>query len=194
MSDVDAMRARTVPAPLTQVPNALTILRLIAVPIFAILLYQQDGEGSWVLAAFFAAIALTDQLDGFLARRWQVESEFGKFADPLADRLLIDATVIILWLDGRLQFIAVVIILGRDLLLILGYGTIRDRGYDFAVNRLGKWATFVLYAGVCGIIASDKGIDWPLWLFWIGIALALAAGALYGFKAFRDVKGSNMKS
>ena len=182
------MTARTVSAPLTQLPNALTILRLVAVPVFIVLLLEQDGKGSWALAAFFAAIAFTDQLDGFLARRWHVESEFGRYADPLADRLLIDAAVVILWLDGRLPFIAVVIILGRDLFLILGYSTIRDRGYDFAVNRIGKWATFGLYGGVLGLIASEGGTDWPLWLFWIGVALALLAGALYGIKAFRDVR------
>ena len=68
-----------------------------------------------------AAAAATDQIDGYLARRWHVESEFGKFADPLADRLMIDAAVLLLCLDDRLPWLALAIVLGRDALLIGGY-------------------------------------------------------------------------
>jgi CDP-diacylglycerol--glycerol-3-phosphate 3-phosphatidyltransferase len=181
------MATRVVPAPLAQVPNALTILRLAAVPVFVVLLLGADGEGSYGLAALFAAAAFTDQVDGFLARRWRVESEFGKLADPLADRLMIDAAVILLWLDGRLPWPALVV-LGRDLLLVGGYRLVRDRGYDFSVSSLGKAGTWVLYAGIIGLIASDDGTDWPLWLFWAGVALAVAAAAFYVVRALRTVE------
>ena len=73
-----------------------------------------DGRGGLLPRRLFAAAALTDQVDGFLARRWHVESEFGKFADPLADRLMIDAAVLLLCLDGRLPWLALAIVLGRD--------------------------------------------------------------------------------
>jgi CDP-diacylglycerol--glycerol-3-phosphate 3-phosphatidyltransferase len=63
------MAVRVVPAPLAQLPNALTVLRLAAVPVFVVLLLAQDGQGSWGLAALFGAAAFTDQIDGFLARR-----------------------------------------------------------------------------------------------------------------------------
>jgi CDP-diacylglycerol--glycerol-3-phosphate 3-phosphatidyltransferase len=63
------MATRVVPAPLAQIPNALTVLRLAAIPVFVVLMLGTDGEGSYVLAALFAAAALTDQIDGFLARR-----------------------------------------------------------------------------------------------------------------------------
>jgi CDP-diacylglycerol--glycerol-3-phosphate 3-phosphatidyltransferase len=182
------MATRVVPAPLAQLPNALTILRLLAVPVFVVLLYRTDGEGSYALAGLFAAAALTDQVDGYLARRWRVESEFGKLADPLADRLMIDAAVLLLCLDGRLPWLALAIVLGRDVLLIGGFGLIKDRGYDFSVSTLGKASTWVLYAAIIGVIASDKGTEWPLWLFWIGVGLAVLAGVFYVVGALRTVE------
>ncbi len=94
--------APTVSRPLAQLPNALTILRLIAIPVYAILILTSTDGHSWPAAILFAAAAITDQFDGFLARRWHVESQFGKIADPLADRLLIDVAVILLWHAGQL--------------------------------------------------------------------------------------------
>jgi CDP-diacylglycerol--glycerol-3-phosphate 3-phosphatidyltransferase len=182
------MATRVVPAPLAQLPNALTVLRLIAIPVFVVLLLRTDGQGSYGLAALFAAAALTDQVDGYLARRWRVESEFGKFADPLADRLMIDAAVLLLCLDGRLPWLALAIVLGRDALLIGGFGLVKDRGYDFSVSTLGKASTWVLYAAITGVIASDEGTAWPLWLFWIGVGLAVLAAVFYLVRALRTVE------
>jgi CDP-diacylglycerol--glycerol-3-phosphate 3-phosphatidyltransferase len=182
------MATRVVPAPLAQLPNALTILRLLAIPVFVVLVLRTDGEGSYVLAGLFAATALTDQVDGYLARRWHVESEFGKFADPLADRLMIDAAVLLLCLDGRLPWVALVIVLARDAVLIGGYGLVRDRGYEFSVSALGKAATWVLYAAITGVIASDEGTEWPLALFWSGVGLAVLAALFYVLGAMRTVE------
>jgi CDP-diacylglycerol--glycerol-3-phosphate 3-phosphatidyltransferase len=182
------MATRVVPAPLAQLPNALTILRLLAIPVFVGLLLRTDGEGSYALAGLFAAAALTDQVDGYLARRWHVESEFGKFADPLADRLMIDAAVLLLCLDGRLPWIALVIVLARDALLIGGYGLVKDRGYEFSVSALGKASTWVLYAAIVGVIASDEGTEWPLALFWSGVGLAVLAAVFYVLGALRAVE------
>ena len=179
------MATRVVSAPLAQLPNALTILRLLAIPVFVVLLYRADGKGSWFLAGLFAAAAFTDQVDGFLARRWRVESEFGRSADPLADRLMIDAAVLLLCLDGRLPWLALAIVLGRDALLIGGYGVVRDRGYEFSVSTLGKASTWVLYAAITGVIASDEGTAWPLWLFWAGVGLAVLAAIFYVAGALR---------
>jgi CDP-diacylglycerol--glycerol-3-phosphate 3-phosphatidyltransferase len=182
------MATRVMPAQLAQLPNALTILRLAAVPLFVVLLLGMDGEGSYWLAALFAGAAFTDQVDGFLARRWRVESEFGKLADPLADRLMIDAAVILLWLDGRLPWPALVVVLARDALLVGGYRLVRDRGYDFSVSFLGKAGTWVMYAGIIGVISSDVGTEWPLWLFWAGVALAVVAAVFYVARAARTVE------
>ncbi len=182
------MTARAVPAPLAHVPNALTVLRLLLIPVFVAVLFAADGGHSWPAGIIFGVAGITDQVDGFLARRWHVESRFGRVADPLADRLMIDAAVILLWLEGRLPWAALALILARDLLLIAGYKLLEPRGYELNVNLLGKLATWVLYAALAFTIVTRDGTDWPLWLFWTGLALALAAGAAYCVTAARTVR------
>ena len=142
------MGARAVPAPIAQLPNALTILRFALVPVFVVLLAGAEDGQSWAAAAVFAIAAITDQVDGWLARRLQVESQFGKYADPLADRLMIDVAVVMLFIDDRLPWAALVIIIGRDLLLVLGTRFALPRGYEFSVSFLGKLATWILYLGI----------------------------------------------
>jgi CDP-diacylglycerol--glycerol-3-phosphate 3-phosphatidyltransferase len=179
--------AQPVPRSKRQLPNALTLLRFAAIPLFVVL-YVQAGDGAaWGAGIVFAAAAITDQLDGWLARRWHVESAFGKVADPLADRLMIGVAVILLWADGRLPWPAAVIVLGRDLLLVLGYKVVVPRGYDFEVSFLGKLATWILYFSLACVIVTAKGTDWPLVLFWLGVGLAVAAGVQYLLKARREV-------
>jgi CDP-diacylglycerol--glycerol-3-phosphate 3-phosphatidyltransferase len=181
------MAARAVSAPLAKLPNALTLLRLALIPLFVALVLGTDGEGSYLAAGVFAFAGATDQLDGFLARRWHVESSFGRLADPLADRLMIDAAVILLWLDGRLPWPALVVILVRDAALIGGYGLGMTRGYELSVNWLGKAGTWILYAALTGMLASGEGTTWALALFWSGLAVAIVAALLYAVTAPRSL-------
>ena len=181
------MASRAVPAPLAQLPNALTVLRLALIPLF-IGLMLADDPANWPAGLVFAAAGVTDQVDGFLARRWHVESQFGKVADPLADRLMIDAAAVMLWVTGRLPWYAALVILARDVIMVAGYRFVVNRGYDFEVSRVGKLATWVLYAAIALVIVTDDGVDWPVWLFWLGVALALVAAAQYVLKARREVR------
>ena len=181
------MSASVVSPRLAQLPNGLTLARLAAIPVFVWLVLASDGGHSWAAALVFGAAGVTDQLDGWLARRWHVESPFGKVADPLADRLMIDAAVILLLLAHRLPWIAL-LILGRDVVLLAGYKAVVPRGYELSVNIVGKAATWLLYAGLGFVLATHKGTTWPLWIFWIGIALALVAFALYLRSAWKVVR------
>lgn len=170
------------------IPNALTIARFGAIPVF-VWLYLEAGDGpAWGAAIFFAAAAFTDQLDGYLARRWQVESRFGKVADPLADRLMIGTAAILMLVTGRIPLVAAVVILARDVLLVLGYPLLSPRGYELEVTFLGKAATWVLYAALALVLVTDEGTTWPLVILWIGIVLSLGAGAQYGLRAWRHVR------
>ena len=183
------MSAPAVSAPLARVPNALTILRLLLVPLFVVLLVPADGGYSWPAAIVFGVAGITDQVDGWLARRWHVESAFGKVADPLADRLMIDAAVIILVaVHHRLPWVALALIVARDALLIGGYRWLAPNGYGLNVNFLGKVATLVLYASLAFVMVTHDGTEWPLWFFWTGLALALAAGAQYAYTVFRGAR------
>jgi len=180
------MATRAVPSPLAQLPNALTVVRLGLIPVFVVLLLAGDDGYSWPAALVFAAAGVTDQIDGWLARRWHVESAFGKVADPLADRLLIDVAVLLLWWEDRLPWLALAIP-ARDVLLIAGYKLVMGRGYDFQVNLAGKAATWLLYASLAFVMVTHDGTDWPLWIFWAGFALAAVALAGYLGKARREV-------
>jgi CDP-diacylglycerol--glycerol-3-phosphate 3-phosphatidyltransferase len=181
------MAARAVPAPLAQIPNALTVFRLILIPVFVALLLAADGGHSWPAAIVFGVAGVTDQVDGWLARRWQVESSFGKIADPLADRLMIDAAVLLLWHADRLPWVALAIP-ARDLALIAGYKLLVGRGYDFSVNLAGKVATWLLYASLAFVMVTREGTGWPLWIFWAGVAVAVVSLLGYLLKARREVK------
>ena len=179
------MATRAVPAPLAQLPNALTIGRLVLIPVFVGLMVKAGDSHSWPAGIVFGVAGVTDQIDGFLARRWRVESRFGKIADPLADRLMIDAAVILLVAYGRLPWAGLVVIGARDLVLgIVGWRVLKPRGVDLDVNLVGKIATWFLYAGIGFRIVTHDHTQWPLWLFWIGVVGAVAAGMLY----VRDVR------
>ena len=169
------------------VPNALTIARLAMIPAFVGLVLVSDGGHSWAAAIVFGVAGVTDQIDGWLARRCKVESRFGTIADPLADRLMIDAAVILLWNAGRLPWAALAIP-GRDVALVAGYKLVVERGYEFAVNLAGKAATWLLYASLAFILVTRQGTAWPRWVFWAGFILAAVSLVGYLLKARREVR------
>ena len=182
------MEARVISPPLAQIPNALTVARLALIPVFVVLMVRAGHRPSWPAGVVFGVAGITDQVDGFLARRWQVESHFGKLADPLADRLMIDAAVILLFAYDRLPWAGLVVILGRDLVLLAGSVSLVPRGLEIDVNLVGKAATWILYAAIFFRIVTHKATEWPLDLFWAGIALALVAGVFYIATAWREVR------
>jgi CDP-diacylglycerol--glycerol-3-phosphate 3-phosphatidyltransferase len=173
------MSTPAVPAPLAQLPNALTLSRLVLIPVFVALMVKAGDAHSWPAGIVFGVAGVTDQIDGFLARAWRVESRFGKIADPLADRLMIDAAVILLVAYGRLPWAGLAVVAARDLLLLVGWRVLAPRGIDVDVNLLGKAATWVLYAAVAFRIVTHDHTQWPLVLFWVGLAAAVVAAMFY---------------
>jgi CDP-diacylglycerol--glycerol-3-phosphate 3-phosphatidyltransferase len=165
----------------------LTLLRLALIPLFVVLLASADDGHSIAAGVVFGIAGISDYLDGWLARRWNVQSEFGRVADPLADRLMIDAAVILLVLvHDRLPWVALAIVVARDILLIAGYKLVMPRGYELNVNFLGKAATWVLYCALVFVMWTAPNADWPLWIFWFGVALAVVAAVQYIVTALRE--------
>jgi len=181
------MATSAVSAPLAQLPNALTVLRLALIPAFVAVYLRADDGSSWGAGWIFLVAGVTDQVDGYLARRWRVESRFGRLADPLADRLMIDAAVILLALEGKLPWAAAIVIVARDALLVGGYRLLMPRDYQLSVSRLGKLATWLLYLAVGILVVVGRDTDWPLWLFFGALGLALVAAAQYVVDARRHV-------
>jgi CDP-diacylglycerol--glycerol-3-phosphate 3-phosphatidyltransferase len=181
-----AAPANVVTGARAQLPNALTILRLALIPPFIVAILVSTEGRTWVAGIIFLVAGITDQVDGFLARRWHVESPFGKVADPLADRLMIGIAVLLEWHAGRLPFVSLAIPL-RDVALMALTPVMVRRGYKFEVNTLGKAATWLLYLGVGCSMVTHPSTAWQLWIFWAGFALAVASLGLYAAKARREV-------
>ena len=159
------------------VPNALSLLRLFMVPVVvALLLGGADG----LAAALFVLAALTDFLDGRIARR-AGPTRLGRILDPLADRLMLSSVAVVLALRGLLPAWAVAILVGRDLLTLVGSLVV---GSKIRVNRVGKAATAVLMVAVAFVVITPGKIGEIM--FYAGFVLSVAAGLLY-VKSLRQI-------
>ena len=124
-------------------PNKLTIARVIMIPFFvAFLMYDLVGSaGKWVALAIFIIASLTDTLDGYLARKYHLVTNFGKFMDPLADKLLVCSALICFTATGQLAAWITIIIIAREF-IISGFRLIAaDNGIVIAASYWGKFKT-----------------------------------------------------
>src|SRR5215213_6522906 len=152
------------------VPNALSLARLFMVPIVVVLLLARaDG----LAAALFVLAALTDFLDGKLARR-AGPTRLGQILDPVADRLMLSSVAVVLAIRGLLPIWAVAILVGRDLLALLGSLVV---GSKIRVNRVGKAATAVLMGAVALVVISPGVVGEAI--FYAGFGLSIVAGLMY---------------
>lgn len=178
------------------VPNALSVLRLVGVPLFLWLLLGPRND----LAAIgvLAVGGFTDWLDGFLARRWHQRSRVGQMLDPVADRLYIVAIVFGLAIRDFIPWWLVIVLLVRDVLLVAVIPLLRSRGWtSLPVHFIGKAATFcLLYAFpliVLGSLSGDIGVAAKVlgWAFAIwGTGLYWWAGLLYIGQAVAVVRAA----
>jgi len=154
----------------------LTAARLVAVVPFALLLARANDGVSVGAAVLFAVASLTDFLDGYLARRYAFFTRFGRIADPLADRLLIDiALVLLIWHDRRGWWVALPVLL-RDALLAALFRA-RHVEAEVRVNVVGKSATAAIMTALALLMLTAA--PWPKVLFAFGLALSVCAAVLY---------------
>ena len=165
---------------LTTLPNLLTLSRIVAIPLVIITFYLPTPLGPWLGCALFSLAAITDWLDGRLARLWQQQSELGRFLDPIADKLLVGVTLFMLAALGRISAPAVLpalVILAREILvsgLREHLATLRVR---LPVSRLAKWKTGIQMAAIVVLLIGDAGPA-ALSLRFIGEGLLWVAAAL----------------
>ncbi len=122
-------------------PNQLTILRIILTPVFLFFFLSEDQTYIQISLGIFLIAALTDWYDGWLARKFNYITEWGKFWDPLADKILTSAAFIGFVLVGFLQLWMVILIIIRDLLITLLRVYAESRGYNFVTSYYAKWKT-----------------------------------------------------
>ena len=167
------------------VPNALTVVRILLVPVLVAVLLDATPGGSWIAAGVFALAAVTDTLDGYLARSRRSVTTFGKVMDPIADKLLVAAALISLVSLNRVEPWVAMVIIGREFAvsgLRIAAGV---QGVVIPASRLGKLKTITQVAAILALIAAhDAGDVWVQVLLYAAVATTLASGADY-FLNFR---------
>ncbi len=135
---------------INNLPNTLSVMRLVLIPVVVICLYFPGKLGSFLAALFFGLAAITDLLDGFYARRHKKITSLGKFLDPLADKLLISATMIMLITLNRIPAWVVIIIIVREMAVTGLRGIAVVEGIVIEASSLGKYKTiFQLVSLIC---------------------------------------------
>ena len=139
-------------------PNKLTILRVILIPFFLVFLMTEGiPAGKWIALFLFLAASLTDCLDGYIARKYNLITNFGKFMDPLADKLLVDSALIAFVGMGRIQSWIVIVIIAREF-IISGFRLVAsDNGVVIAAGWWGKVKTVVQMVMILVLIADFGG-------------------------------------
>lgn len=166
-------------------PNLLTLLRILLVPVVVVALTVETPGGSAIAAAVFAIAALTDGLDGYIARSRQSETTFGRVMDPVADKLLIAAALISLVSLDRLAAWVAMVIIAREFAVSGLRIAAGQQGVVIPSSWLGKAKTITQVAAVIVLIAAgDPDASWVQALVYLTVAVTVLSGADY-FLGFR---------
>lgn len=161
------------------VPNVLTLLRILAVPVLVVALLEQTPDGDVIAAIVFALAAFSDGLDGYIARRRQQVTTFGKLMDPLADKLLVIAALISLVSLDRLAAWIAMVIIARELAVTGLRSLAAERGVVIAASWLGKVKTALQVVAIFALIAFDPAPVWVDVLLYLAVAMTLISGVDY---------------
>ena len=177
-------------ASVVNIPNALTTLRLLLVPVFAYFLFAQEAGSAdyelyrYIAALIFVLASITDWVDGYLARRMNVVTTFGKVADPLADKALTGVALIGLSAMGDLSWVWTIIILGREVLVtVVRFAVIKDG--VIAASMGGKLKTVSQMIAIVMYLLPLTGFLATLgvWMMAIAVILTILTGIDYCFRA-----------
>lgn len=180
--------------PILNPPNILTLFRIACIPLMIVLLFSSSRESCFWATAVFAVATATDWIDGHLARRMGIETVFGKFLDPIADKLIVTAALIMILPFDRVPAWMVFVILAREI-VITGLRSIASaEGIVIQASDLGKYKTIFQITAIIGLLLHYDyhwffGVDHPLlivnmhnagmFFFWIAFVLTVWSGADY---------------
>lgn len=181
------------------VPNILTMARILAIPFFILFTWYADPRSSLYAAIIFGVASATDFLDGFLARRQGLVTVVGKFLDPLADKLIVMAALVLLVRLGRVASVLVILLLAREF-MVTGLRTIAmSEGMVIAAGQGGKWKTMLQLTGISLLLLHyTYTFDFGLfqltascnkvgtWLLWMALIASITSAVDY-FKGFLDL-------
>ena len=192
--------------PVVNLPNALTVLRLVFVPVFIVLGLQQSWTALWAAFVVFAVAAITDRFDGELARSWGQITDFGRIADPIADKALTLCGFGLLSYQGYLPWWLTILIAVRELGITAMRAFFLRRGVVVSANQAGKMKTFmqmvalgtllIPWAHFTAINEANEG--WVVLLIRLGqifagvaLALTLYSGFMYVIDGVRLMRGAS---
>lgn len=172
-------------------PNQLTLYRIASIPVLIVLLLFSNRVCALLAAIVFSAASLTDLLDGLFARRRGLESTLGKFLDPLADKLLVSAALIMLIPHGRVPAWIAFVIIGREIAITGLRAILSDKGVVLSAAELGKYKTGFQIAAIIPLLIHYAyfNINFHIVgrvLLWVAVILTVWSGARY-FAKFWEV-------
>ena len=179
------------------IPNMITMARLfMTVLVFVCMQLAVSAEPlnltlAWVAFWLFIIASVTDFLDGYLARKWNLVTAFGRIADPFADKILITGTLVMLLqfpaATEILTFWYVLIVIGREFLVTAIRGVMEASGQEFGADQLGKWKMVTQCWTVGALMLLICGVEWLEWPaiagYWVSLVLTVVSGLNYVVKA-----------
>lgn len=196
---------RSKKVPVLNVPNALTVLRIVLVPIFIALLFQYSTTAQWWAVAVFVIAALSDHLDGEIARRNGWITDFGRIADPIADKALTLGSFVALSWMGLLPWYFTILVAVRELGITWWRSVLLSRGIVVAANFAGKMKTvlqllliFLLILPLEGLITSETGayayFGGVLIVQWLTLIVTLWSGITYVWAGVQQGKNGSQEA
>jgi CDP-diacylglycerol---glycerol-3-phosphate 3-phosphatidyltransferase len=182
------------------IPNILTLLRVAAIPFLVVILLSPSRLAGFLAAALFALASITDWLDGYLARRMGIVTTFGKFLDPIADKLIVTAALVMILPFDRAPAWMVLIIISREIIITGLRGIASTEGIVISASDLGKYKTIFQIVAILGLLLHYDyhwffGMDHPLlhvnmhnvgmFYLWIATVITIWSGVDYLYKFMR---------
>ncbi len=184
-----------------KLPNLLTFLRILAVPLMIVALYVDTSAGRWWALVIFILASVTDFLDGYFARRMDLQSSLGALLDPLADKFLVLSALLML-IETRtisgIHVIVTIVILSREFLVAGLRQHLADNQVAMPVSQLAKWKTAAQMTAIGFLIAGPVGerilpltMEVGLTLLWVSAALTVLTGYQYFLIGLRHLSEDN---
>ncbi|CAH2031062.1 CDP-diacylglycerol--glycerol-3-phosphate 3-phosphatidyltransferase [Trichlorobacter ammonificans] len=183
-------------------PNIVTLFRIACIPLLVVLLLSPSREAGFWAAAVFALASASDWLDGYLARRMKIVTVFGKFLDPIADKLIVTAALVMILPYNRVPAWIVLVILAREIIITGLRSIASSEGIVIQASDLGKYKTIFQITAIIGLLLHYEyrwffGLDHPLltvsmhntgiFFLWIALALTVWSGVDYLVKFIKVI-------
>jgi CDP-diacylglycerol---glycerol-3-phosphate 3-phosphatidyltransferase len=175
------------------VPNVLTLVRILLVPVLVVALLDETPNGDLLAAIVFAVASLTDFVDGWIARSRNSITTFGKLMDPVADKLLVIAALVALVSLQRLDAWVAMVIIARELAVTMTRMAATGQGVVIAAARLGKVKTGVQVATIIALIAVDSSPAWLDALVYVMVLITVVSGVDYFFGLRRVLREAEVR-